>query len=135
MADLKSRDLCVPGGERFGDYRNQLVSWAEYEAKAAAYCQKVGIFSDPAAFVAAACKRLTDTIRKVDAAFPENAAVTIKNGEPVVKKVEKLPEPEGFNLIDRLLLERLPECSIVDILTDTEHWLNWTKPVRAALRL
>jgi TnpA family transposase len=24
------------------------------------------------------------------------------------------------------LRERLPECTIVDILTDTEHWLNWT---------
>jgi len=29
-------------------------------------------------------------------------------------------------LIDRLLSERMPECSIVDVLTDTEHWLNWT---------
>jgi hypothetical protein len=22
--------------------------------------------------------------------------------------------------------ERMPECSIVDVLTDTEHWLHWT---------
>src|SRR4029453_15023812 len=26
----------------------------------------------------------------------------------------------------RLLSERLPERSIVDVLTDTEHWRNWT---------
>lgn len=128
MQDIKSGDLCVPGGERFGDYREQLISWEEYEVKIKAYCEQAGISSDPAAFVAAACKRLTNTIRKVDAAFPENAAVSIKNGEPVVKKIEKLADPEGFALIDRLLTDRLPECSIVDILTDTEHWLNWTKP-------
>jgi TnpA family transposase len=40
--------------------------------------------------------------------------------------LQKQPEPEGLALIDRLLFERLPECNIVDILTDTEHWLNWT---------
>ena len=33
---------------------------------------------------------------------------------------------KAWPLIDRLLSERLPECNIVDVLTDTEHWLNWT---------
>ena len=42
MQELKSGDLCVPGSERFGDYRNQLISWQEYEAKAEAYCRQVG---------------------------------------------------------------------------------------------
>src|SRR5215471_11725524 len=41
-------------------------------------------------------------------------------------KLEKEPEPEGFAFIDRLSSERMPECNIVDVLTDTEHWLNWT---------
>lgn len=128
MQELKSGDLCIPGAERFGDYRDQLISWQEYEAKAETYCRQVGISSDPAAFVANAKAWLTDTIRSVDGAFPQNEAVTIVSGEPVVRKVAKLSVPEGFALIDRLLAERLPECNIVDILTDTEHWLGWTKP-------
>jgi TnpA family transposase len=29
-------------------------------------------------------------------------------------------------VIEQLLSERLPQCTIVDVLTDTEQWLNWT---------
>ena len=29
-------------------------------------------------------------------------------------------------MIEQLLSERLPQCTIVDVLTDTEQWLNWT---------
>jgi hypothetical protein len=27
MTELKSGDLCIPGGDTYGDYRDQLVSW------------------------------------------------------------------------------------------------------------
>ena len=70
--------------------------------------------------------QLTEAIRTTDAAFPTNTSLTITDGEPVLRRLEKLPEPEGLALTDRLLSERLPACNIVDILTDTEHWLNWT---------
>ena len=53
--------------------------------------------------------------------------MTFPDGEPVLRKLKKQPEPDGFALIDQLLSQRIPECNIVDILTDTEHWLNWTK--------
>lgn len=62
MQELKSGDLCVPGSERFGDYRNQLISWQEYEAKAEAYCRQVGISPDPATFVRSMKTWLSDTI-------------------------------------------------------------------------
>src|SRR4029453_8050856 len=38
----------------------------------------------------------------------------------------KQPKHDASAVIDQLLNERMPECTIVDILTDTEHWLNWT---------
>src|SRR5690349_6357343 len=44
----------------------------------------------------------------------------------IIRSVEVHDQPEGFAFIDRLLSERMPACSIVDVLTDTEHWLNWT---------
>jgi Domain of unknown function (DUF4158) len=31
--DLKSTDLCIPPGEKFRDYRHQLVSWEKFEQK------------------------------------------------------------------------------------------------------
>jgi TnpA family transposase len=55
-----------------------------------------------------------------------HTALSIKGGEPVLRRLDKQLEPAGLAVIDQLLTERMPECTIVDILTDTEHWLNWT---------
>jgi TnpA family transposase len=126
MVELKSGDLCIAGSEQFSDYRDQLVSWTEYAQQIETYCQRVGIAADPAQFVQELQTRLTETIRTVDVAFPANTALTIVDGEPVLHRLRKQPEPEGWAWIERLLNERMPECNIVDVLTDTEHWLNWT---------
>jgi hypothetical protein len=126
MVELKSGDLCVAGSERFGDYRDQLVTWEEYAHNRDTYCQQVGIDSDPARFVSALQTQLTNKICATDLAFPTNTTLTIKGGEPIVRRLKKQPEPVGLAKIDQLLNERMPECNIVDILTDTQHWLNWT---------
>ncbi len=126
VSELKSGDLSIEGSERFSAYRDQLVTWAEYAQQVETYCQQVGIAADPAQCIADLQTQLTEAIRTTDAAFPTNTSLTITNGEPRLRRLEKLPEPEGFALIDQLLSERLPERNIVDILTDTEHWLHWT---------
>jgi TnpA family transposase len=126
VTDLKSCDLYIEGSEQCSDYRDQLVTWEEYAQFAPAYCSQVGISPDPETFVQELQTWLTETIRATDAAFPTNTCLSIQEGEPVLRKLEKQPEPEGVACIDRLLSERMPACSIVDVLTDTEHWLNWT---------
>jgi TnpA family transposase len=126
MGELKSGDLCIAGSERFSDYREQLVTWEDYTQQVETYCQQVGIATDASQLIHDLQTQLTEAIRTTDAAFPTNTSLTITDGEPVLRRLEKLPEPEGLALTDRLLSERLPACNIVDILTDTEHWLNWT---------
>jgi TnpA family transposase len=126
MMELKSGDLCIAGSERFSDYRDQLVTWEEYAQQVDTYCQRVGMAADPAPFAHDLQRRLAETIRTTDAAFPTNTGLTITDGEPVLRRLQKQPDPEGLALMDRLLSERMPACNIVDVLTDTEHWLNWT---------
>ena len=46
--ELKSGDLCIPGSEEYGDYRDQLVTWEEYERDIAGYAEQAGIPADPA---------------------------------------------------------------------------------------
>lgn len=125
VSALKSGDLYIEGSERFSDYRDQLVTWEEYAQHIETSCQQVGIAADPARCIADLQAQLTEAIRTTDAAFPTNTSLTIINGEPRLRRLEKLPEPEGLALIDPLLSERLPERNIVAVLTDTEHWLHW----------
>jgi hypothetical protein len=102
-----------------------LVSWEDYAQSVETYCHQVGITADPVAFDHHLNAQLTEAIRSMDVAFPSNTAATLKDGEPVLRRLEKQPEPEGFALIDGLLSKQMPECSIVDVLTDTEHWRHW----------
>lgn len=46
--DLKSGDLYVKGSDKFSDYREQLISWEEYEETKALYGQQAGIPVDKA---------------------------------------------------------------------------------------
>lgn len=126
MAELKSADLCIAGSEQFSDYRDQLVTWEEYAQLVEPYCQQVGIAADATQFVHDLQPQLSQAILTADAAFPTNTSLTSKEGDPVLRRLEKQPEPPGFAQIDRLLPERLPACNIIDVLTDTEHWLHWT---------
>ena len=85
--ELKSGDLCIPGSEEYGDYRDQLVSWEEYRRDVAAYAEQAGVPADPKAFVAGLKAKLAETAAAVDRAFPDNEHVEIVGGEPVVKRL------------------------------------------------
>jgi hypothetical protein len=43
LLELKSGDLCIPGSDRFSDYRKQLVSPEEYAHEIARYGEQAGI--------------------------------------------------------------------------------------------
>jgi TnpA family transposase len=128
--ELKSGDLFIEGSEKFGDWRNQLISWEEYDTSLDTYCQQIGCPKDPSEFIEGLKTWLTETIKEVDATFPENESVSIKDGEPIIRRHTKREKPKGFDTIERLVEQRLPECNILDIISDTEHWLNWTKNFR-----
>jgi hypothetical protein len=100
------------------------VTWEDDTQQGETYGQQVGIATDASPWIHDLQTQLTEAIRTTDAAFPTHTSLTITEGEPVLRRLEKLPEPEGLALTDRLRSERLPACNIVDLLTDTEHGLN-----------
>jgi TnpA family transposase len=128
--ELKSGDLYIDGSEKFGDWRNQLIDKELLDDSLDAYCQQIGCPKTAEKFVESLKVWLSDTIQKVDATFPENESVSIKDGEPVIRKHTKRSMPEGFAAAEKLIAERMPEKNIIDVLSDTEHWLNWTLPFR-----
>lgn len=125
--ELKSGDLAIEGSDQFSDYRNQLVSWEEYEASVEAYGREAGISIEPKAFVKELRDRLEATARAIDDSFPENEAVRIENGEPVLRRERKEIPLHKLRTVRRLIIDRLEPVTILDILIDTERWLRWTK--------
>lgn len=93
--DLKSGDLCIPGSDEYGDYRDQLITWEEYQRDIEGYAEQAGVPADAGAFVAALKARLAETADRIDRAFPENEHVEIVNGEPVVKRLRAQDAVDG----------------------------------------
>jgi TnpA family transposase len=127
--ELKSGDLCIPGSDEYGDYRDQLVSWEDYRRNMAAYAEQAGVSADPKAFVANLKRQLGETAAAVDHAFPENEHVEIVGGEPMVKRL-RARDTESADRLERLLKQRMTPIGILEALAETEHWLGWTRHFR-----
>ena len=127
LQELKSGDLCLPGSDRFADYRDQLISWEEYHRDAVAYGEMVGLPIDADDFVARMKARMTQAAEATDRAFPENAFLRIENGEPVHRRPEKVPVLPGLRALENEIAERLEPIHLLNILRATQHWLNWTR--------
>jgi TnpA family transposase len=125
--DLKSGDLVIAGGDRFSDYRDQFVSDEEYRASVNQYCEYLGVSAQSEVFVAKLREWLAATAARVDVGFPENEQLRIENGEPVLSRLVRQPEPEKLRMVTQLLSEQLAPVSILDVIADTEQWLRWTR--------
>jgi TnpA family transposase len=127
MNDLKSVDLAIAGGDKFADYRIGLLTKEEFERERTVYGEQVGLPVSGAAFVKDLRAALCEAAKEADSTFLGNESVRIENGEAVIARLERRATPVGFSLLDRFLAERLAPVNIIDILSDTDHWLEWTR--------
>lgn len=127
MHELKSGDLCIPGSDQYSDYTEQLISWNEFEKTIGYYCEQAGLSSDRSQFIADLKNSLTSTAEAVDTEFPDNSSLRIENGEPILTKAAKKKESPQIAKLEQFIDERLEHISILDVLADSEHWLNWTR--------
>jgi Tn3 transposase DDE domain len=127
MWELKSGDVCVVGSDGFADYRGQLISWKEYEQMVADFGEQVGLPVEGAAFIERARSWLAEVAQKVDEAFPQNENVRIERGEAIIGCAERKAAPEELRPLERSIAERIEPINILDVLADTERWLNWTR--------
>ncbi len=127
-AELKTGDACVIGSENYADFGEQLLSWAECEPQIEQFCKELGIAADPVTFIEQLQKRLTQVATEVDQICQDGTQVTIsQEGEPVLKRIPALSKPPGADELVSAIHQHLPERSILDILVNVEHWLNWTR--------
>lgn len=126
--ELKTGDACVIGSENYADFRQQLLPWSECEPKLAEYCSSIGIPDTPEEFVSQLQERLTTVAREVDLICSKGDQITInEEGIPVLKRITAQDKPDGAEALFNAIRERLPQRSVLDVLCNVEHWLNWTR--------
>ncbi|HDX9529954.1 TPA: transposase [Bacillus thuringiensis] len=71
--------------------------------------------------------KLEALAKKVDTSFPKNKAVTIRNGEPFITKLKKKKISPLLKAIRKRIEEKMVPINVLDLLSDTKYWLNWTR--------
>jgi TnpA family transposase len=125
--ELKSGDLYIEGSDAYADYRQQQISWDEYHRTVGDYGKLVGLPVEGKAFVAHLKNWLEEVTTRIDRSFPKNQSVRWENDKLTIKKTKKTVDLKTLTLIESLIKERLKPVNLLDILTDTQLWLNWTR--------
>ncbi|MEH7754733.1 Tn3 family transposase [Bacillus toyonensis] len=127
-SELKTGDVSVQGSEKYADYRKQLLSWEECEPLVKEYCKELNFPSSPTQFVKQLKQNLTSVANTVDLNYPNNGQVMItEDGEPILKRFVRKTVSISSKLLEKEIIQRLPERTVLDILCNVEHWTHWTK--------
>jgi TnpA family transposase len=127
-SEFKTGDACVVGSESYADFREQLLTHEECKPLIPEYCRQLGFPDNPQDFVEYLRAELTRVASSVDDICSDGKQLTIdKDGEPVLKRFKSTPEPPQVEELEDKIRELMPERSVLDILCNVEHWLNWTR--------
>lgn len=126
--ELKSGDIAVIGSEEYGDYRDGLLDWEECEPMVEEYCREVELPATASEFTAHLKGILSVIAEEIDKSYPKNSALSIdEKGELVLKKIEKQESSTTAKKLEEAILERMPERSLLDILSNVQFHSNWTR--------
>ncbi|ETT84591.1 MULTISPECIES: Tn3 family transposase [Bacillus] len=126
--ELKTGDIGIKGSEEYADYREQLLSWEECKPMVADYCNELGFNSSSTGFVTQLKEWLTQTAETIDRHYPENGQVMInQNGKPTLKRLVRKEPSRSSKALENIIIQRLPERNVLDILCNVEHWTHWTR--------
>lgn len=127
-SELKAGDLAIAGSDAYADYREHLLPWEACQPQVDAYCQEVGLPVAGTEVVEQLRTWLATTAEQVDAGYPSNGQVVIsETGAPVLKRSPRRQPAPSAEALEAVLLDRLPERNLLDILANVDHWTSWTR--------
>jgi len=125
--ELSTGYLFIPYSETYDDYREQMISWEEYEKQLDSYCEEVGVVKGSTQFFSHLKNAMIEACTAADRAIPENEHVRIENGKLILGKSKAENKSPEIETIGALLRERLEKVSLLDVIINVEKWLNLNK--------
>lgn len=127
--ELQSGDMAIEGSKGFSDYREELITSEELKKELNNYSKIVDLpLSNAKSFIKMLKEKLDTTADRVDVNLPTNDGIKIKeDGDLSILRGPKRVESKWINNLERTIIKKLPPVGILDILIDTEKWMNWTK--------
>lgn len=124
---LNSGDLYVKGADNYADYRAELMPWDECLAHLDEYCEQVGIPNNPKEMFGQLKSLLIKKANEVDENYHSTNGFKLDdNGTPSLTKYEPKPKNESAEKLESIIKSRMPDHTLLDILSNVEHYVNWT---------
>jgi TnpA family transposase len=124
-AELRSGDIAVTGSDSYANLHAQLMTWDECQPLAADFCAQAGIPIDAAKLVAHYRYELTRTATTVDTGYPANTDLVLDGERPVLKRRKGADRRPSAMTLEAAIHQRLPERSLLDVLTRTAYLTGW----------
>lgn len=118
---LRTGDVYIQGADAYGDYRQELMPWAECLPLLNDFCQTAGIENTAKRMTSVLRRNLKEKSRKVDKDYPYIKELILdKDGSPKLKKRATKRNPRATILRDEIK-ERLPERNLLDVMCLAQH--------------
>jgi hypothetical protein len=126
-AELRSGDVAVVGSDSYADLGAQLMSWDECAPLATQFCEQAGIPAEAPALVEFYRHQLAGTAAAVDAGYPTNTDLVLEDGKPMLKRRKGVDRRPSALALEQAVHQRLPERSLLDILTRAAYLTGWPR--------
>jgi len=126
--ELRSGDVCVAGSEEYEDYREKLLPEEECHRLLESYCEEAGLPATAEEFTASLKEKLRATAEEADRAYAKNDGyeVTAQGVLKLKRRPAEKASPEVAELA-RLIRQRMPQRSVLEILRNADRWTSWTR--------
>lgn len=125
--ELRSADIIVGDSEEYSDFNTQLIDWDQYEKQMPAYCEMLGFPISIPDLVEELKAKLVSSARQLDKSYPDNEWLTITAQGLTLHRHDKALKPDNLEKVDTLIKHQLETKSILDILVESEGWLDLHK--------
>jgi hypothetical protein len=126
--ELVRGDVAAVGSEAYANWQSQLLSWEDCQSDLAEYCAEVGLPTTASEFVAQLKAQMKEVAAAVDAGYPDNADLVIdEQGRPTLKARKSAGHSAEALKLATQVKDRLPERSLLEILTRTTRHLRWVR--------
>jgi TnpA family transposase len=115
----------VVGSDSFANLHAQLMTWEECRPLAVDFCAQAGIPTEAAELVAHYRHELMHTAAQVDTGYPANTDLVLDGDRPLLKRRKGADRRPSAIALEAAIHQRIPERSLLDILTRTAYLTGW----------
>jgi TnpA family transposase len=124
--ELRTGDVAVVGAGAYADWRANLLTWQQCQPLLNKFCADVGLPNTAAGFVERLRNAHLDAAAELDAGYADNADLVIgEGGVPTLKRRRGSAAPAAVEQLAEAIARRMPERSLLSIVSRTAHWLGW----------